>query len=342
MKAVVLHEHGGPDVLKYEDLPDPQPACGQVLVRVKAVALNRLDVWVRNGLPHLKISYPHVLGADIAGIVEGIGDGVTGVEVGKPVLLQPSISCGRCRACLAGQDNLCKQYAILGENTRGGYAERIVVPVQNLLPYPEGLDFEHAACIPLTFMTAWQMVVRRAQVKPGEWVLVHAAGSGVGSAAIQIAKLYGATVVATVGSNEKIEKARALGADHVVNYKEQDFAKEVHKLTGRRGVDVVVEHVGPATFAKSLRSLTWGGRLTTCGSTSGPTAEVSLVDVFFRQLQILGSTMGSKADLFAVLDHVRAGRLRPVFDSALPLARAREAHERLEGRAQFGKIVLVP
>jgi NADPH:quinone reductase-like Zn-dependent oxidoreductase len=342
MKAVVLREHGGPDVLKYEELPDPRPGCGEVLVRVKAVALNRLDVWVRNGLPHLKIAYPHILGADIAGIVEGVGDGVQGVEIGKPVLLQPSISCGRCRACLAGQDNLCKQYAILGENTRGGYAELIAVPVSSLLPYPEGFDFEHAACIPLTFMTAWQMVVRRAQVKPGEWVLVHAAGSGVGSAAIQIAKLHGATVVTTVGSNEKIEKAKVLGADYVLNYKEQDFAKEIHKLTGRRGVDVVVEHVGPATFAKSLRSLTWGGRLTTCGSTSGPTAEISLVDVFFRQLQILGSTMGSKADLFAVLDHVRAGRLHPVFDSALPLARAKEAHERLEGRAQFGKIVLVP
>jgi NADPH:quinone reductase-like Zn-dependent oxidoreductase len=342
MKAVVLHRHGGPEVLQYEDVPDPRPACGQVLVRVKAVALNRLDIWVRNGLPHLKISYPHILGADVAGIVEAVGDGVTGVETGTPVLLQPAISCGRCRACLAGQDNLCRQYAILGENTRGGYAEQIVVPVQSLLPFPEGMSFEHAACIPLTFMTAWQMVVRRAQVKPGEWVLVHAAGGGVGSAAIQIAKLYGATVVTTVGSDDKIDKSRALGADHVLNHRKQDFAKEIHALTGRRGVDVVIEHVGPATLAKSLRSLVWGGRLAICGSTSGPTAEVNLTEVFFRQLQILGSTMGSKADLFAVLDHVRAGRLRPVFDSALPLSRAKEAHERLEGRAQFGKIVLVP
>jgi NADPH:quinone reductase-like Zn-dependent oxidoreductase len=342
MRAVVLHEHGGPGVLKVEELPDPKPACGEVLVGIKAVALNRLDLWVRAGLPNLKLTYPHILGADIAGVVEAIGEGVTGVEPGGRVLLQPSVSCGRCRMCLSGQDNLCRQYAILGENTRGGYAERIAVPVQNLLPYPDGLSFEQAACLPLTFMTAWQMVVRRAQVKPGEWVLVHAAGSGVGSAAIQIAKLCGATVVTTVGSNDKVQKARALGADHVINYREQDFAKEVQALTGRRGVDVVVEHVGPATFSKSLKSLVRGGRVVLCGSTSGPTAEVSLVEVFFRQLQILGSTMGSKADLFAVLDHVRAGRLRPVFDSALPLARAREAHERLEGRAQFGKLVLVP
>ena len=209
MKAVVLHEHGGPDVLRYEDLPDPLPRCGEVLVRIKAVALNRLDLWVRKGLPHLRLSYPHILGADIAGVVEAVGDGVAGVEIGKPVLLQPALSCGRCAACLGGRDNFCRSYAILGENTRGGYAEKIAVPATSLLPFPEGLDFEHAACLPLTFLTAWQMVVRRAQVRPGEWVLVHAAGSGVGSASIQIAKLLGATVVTTVGSADKIDKARA-------------------------------------------------------------------------------------------------------------------------------------
>ena len=342
MKAVVLHEHGGPEVLRYEDFPDPVPRCGQVLVRIKAVALNRLDLWVRKGLPNLRLEYPHILGADIAGVVEAVGDGVAGVELGKPALLQPALSCGRCEACLGGKDNFCRQYAILGENTRGGYAEKIAVPATSLLPYPERLDFEHAACLPLTFLTAWQMVVRRAQVRPGEWVLVHAAGSGVGSASIQIAKLLGATVVTTVGAADKVEKARALGADHVIPYREKDFVEEIRKLTGKRGVDVVVEHVGPATFAGSLRSLVRGGRLVTCGSTSGPTAEVSLVDVFFRQLQILGSTMGGRADLFEVLDHVRAGRLRPVLDTVLPLARAREAHERLEARGQFGKIVLVP
>ncbi|MBI5488560.1 MAG: zinc-binding dehydrogenase [Deltaproteobacteria bacterium] len=342
MKAVVFHQHGGPEVLQYEDVPDPRPGCGEVLVRIKAVALNRLDLWVRNGLPKLRLAWPHILGSDIAGVVEAVGDGVGGVEVGKPVLLQPALSCGRCRMCLDGRDNLCRQYAILGENTRGGYAERIAVPATSLLPYPEGLDFEHAACLPLTFLTAWQMVVRRAEVRAGEWVLVHAAGSGVGAAAIQIAKLHGATVVTTVGSADKVEKARALGADHVILYRERDFAEEVRTLTGKRGVDVVIEHIGPATFAGSLRSLAWGGRLVLCGSSSGPTAEVSLVDVFFRQLRILGSTMGSKADLFAVLDHVRAGRLRPVLDAVLPLSRAREAHERLEARGQFGKIVLVP
>jgi len=342
MKAVVLHRHGGPEVLEPADLPDPRPGCGEVLVRVKAVALNRLDLWVRGGLPNLKLEYPHILGSDIAGVVEGLGDGVTGVEVGSKVLLQPAVSCGRCEACLSGRDNLCRKYAILGENTRGGYAELIAVPVSSLLPYPEPLPFEQAACLPLTFMTAWQMVVRKANVRPGEWVLVQAGGSGVGSAAIQICKLLGATVLTTVGAKDKVDKARALGADHVIDYKQQDFVAEVRRLTGRRGVDVVVEHVGPATIAGSLRSLTWGGRLTICGSTSGPKAELNLTEVFFRQLQILGSTMGSKADLFAVLEHVRAGKLRPVFDSALPLARAREAHERLASRGLFGKLVLVP
>ena len=342
MKAVVLHQHGGPEVLQYADVPDPVPGPHEVLVRVKAVALNRLDVWVRKGLPHLKIAYPHVLGADIAGVVEGLGPGVKGVEIGKPVLLQPASSCGKCRACLSGMDNFCREYAILGENVPGGYCELFVAHERNLLPFPDGMPFERAACVPLTFLTAWQMVVRRARVKPGEWVLVHAAGSGVGSAAIQIAKLHGATVVTTVGSNDKIEKAKALGADHVINYREKDFAKEVRALTGKRGVDVVIEHVGPATWAGSLKSATWGGRIAICGSTSGPTAETHLTDVFFRQLQTLGSTMGSKADLHDILPHVRAGRLRPVFDSAMPLSKAREAHERLESRAQFGKLVLVP
>ena len=342
MKALAFEEHGGVDRVQLLDVPVPDIGPREVLLSVRAAALNRLDLWVRGGLPNLKLEYPHILGSDIAGVVAALGDGVTGVEVGSKVLLQPAVSCGRCEACLSGRDNLCRKYAILGENTRGGYAELLAVPVSSLLPYPEPLPFEQAACLPLTFMTAWQMVVRKANVRPGEWVLVQAGGSGVGSAAIQLCKLLGATVITTVGSPDKVDKARALGADHVINYNEQDFVAEVRRLTGRRGVDVVVEHVGPATIAGSLRALTWGGRLTICGSTTGPTAELNLTEVFFRQLQILGSTMGSKADLFAVLEHVRAGKLRPVFDSALPLARAREAHERLASRGPFGKLVLVP
>jgi NADPH:quinone reductase-like Zn-dependent oxidoreductase len=309
-------------------------------VRVRAVALNRLDLWVRGGLPNLKPAYPHILGSDVAGVVDAVGSGVSGVEAGTPVLLQPAVSCGHCRSCLSGADNLCREYHILGESVRGGYAEFITVPRRNLLPFPEGLDFEHAACIPLTFLTTWQMLVRRAKVRPGEWVLVQAGGSGVGSASIQIAKLFGATVITTVGSPEKAEPARALGADHVIDYRASDFVKEVKRLTGGRGVDVVVEHVGPATWAGSLRSLVWGGRLVTCGATTGPKAETNLTEVFFRQLQILGSTMGSQADLHDVLVHVRAGKLRPVLDSILPLERAREAHERLASRSPFGKVVL--
>jgi NADPH:quinone reductase-like Zn-dependent oxidoreductase len=342
MKATVLFKHGGPEVLEYTDIPDPKPGPGEVLVRVKAVALNHLDIWVRAGLPHLKISYPHLLGSDIAGVVEALGPGVGDLAPGAKVLLQPALSCGRCQACLSGRDNFCKQYAILGENTSGGYGELIAVPRSSILPYPEPMSFEEAACIPLTFQTAWQMVVRRAEVRPGEVVLLSGAGSGVTIAAAQIVKLLGGVAVVTSTSDEKLDKIRAIGADHVINSRSGSISAEVKRITAGRGVEVIVDHVGSALWAENMKSLTWGGRFVTCGATSGPEVKIDLRQVFFKQIRILGSTMGSKADLWEVMKHVAAGRLRPVLDRTYALGEAREAHRTLENGQQFGKIVLVP
>jgi NADPH:quinone reductase-like Zn-dependent oxidoreductase len=342
MKATVLFKHGGPEVLEYTEIPDPRPGPGEVLVRVKAVALNHLDIWVRGGLPHLKISFPHLLGSDIAGVVEAPGPGVADLAPGAKVLLQPARSCGHCQACLSGRDNFCRQYAILGENTTGGYGELIAVARSSILPYPDPMSFEEAACIPLTFQTAWQMVVKRAKVGPGDVVLLGGAGSGVTIAAVQIVKLFGGLAVVSSTSDEKLEKIRRLGADHVINSRSGSISAEVKKITGGRGADVVVDHVGGVLWAENAKSLAWGGRLVTCGATSGPEVKVDLRQVFFKQLSILGSTMGSRADLWEAMKHVAAGRLRPVLDSTYALKDAQEAHRRLENGLQFGKIVLVP
>jgi NADPH:quinone reductase-like Zn-dependent oxidoreductase len=341
---VVIREHGGPEVLRLEELPDPEPGPGQVRVRVAAVALNHLDLWGRRGLPSLKLRFPFILGSDIAGTVDQVGPGVEGVAPGEEVVLNPGVSCGRCRECLGGRDNLCRHYHILGETTNGGYAEYVVVPAANLLPAPRGLGWAERAAIPLVFLTAWQMLTRKAAVQPGEVVLIHAVGSGVGSAGLQIAKLHGATVIATASSEEKLAHARTLGADHTVVSSGADASErllaKVREVTGKRGVDVVLEQTGTATWGTSIRAAARGGRIVTCGATSGYDASTDLRHVFFRQLQILGSTMGPKGDLFTVLSHVEAGRLRPVLDQTYPLVDAAKAHERLEQRSQFGKVVL--
>jgi NADPH:quinone reductase-like Zn-dependent oxidoreductase len=340
-EAVVLRTHGGPEVLVREtiDLPDPGPR--EVRVRVRAVALNHLDLWVRRGLPNLKLEYPHRLGSDIVGEVDALGPGArTSLKPGDKVVVNPGVSCGVCERCLSGQDNLCRQYAILGEHTNGGYSRHVVVPDANLLPYPGDLPFTDVAAVPLVFLTAWQMVVDKARVRPGQTVLVQAAGSGVSSAAIQIAKLYGARVIATTSTDAKADRARALGADAVVNYATQDFVAEVKKLTGKRGADVIIEHVGGEVMSKSVVAAAAGGRIVTCGATAGFTPSIDLRHVFFRQVEILGSTMGSKGSLFGILEHVAAGRLRPVVDRVLPLWDAAEAHRVLESRQAFGKVVL--
>lgn len=342
MKATVLYKHGGPEVLEYRDIPDPEIRPGEVLVRVKAVALNHLDVWVRGGLPHLKISYPHLLGSDVSGVVEATGPGVSDLEKGRKVLLQPARSCGHCHACLDGRDNFCRDYAILGENTGGGYGELIGVPRSSILPYPDSLGFEDAACIPLTFQTAWQMVVKRASVRPGETVLLNAAGSGVTIAAVQIVKLFGGVAVVTSTSDEKLEKIRAYGADHCINSSSASVSAEVKRITAGRGVEVVIDHVGQALWKENVKALAWGGRLVTCGATSGHEITADLRQVFFKQMSILGSTMGSRADLWDVLGHVGRGALKPARDMTFALKDAAEAHRRLEKGLQFGKIVLVP
>ncbi len=340
-EAVVLRTHGGREVLERETLELAEPGPREVRVRVRAVALNHLDVWVRKGLPNLKLEYPHRLGSDIVGEVDALGPGArTTLKPGERVVVNPGTSCGVCERCLSGADNLCRHYAILGEHVSGGYSRHVVVPDVNLLPYPGDLPFEQVAAVPLAFLTAWQMVVDKARVRPGQTVLIQAAGSGVSSAAIQIARMHGARVIATTGTEEKAQRARSLGADHVINYTTEDFVAEARKLTGKRGVDAVLDHVGGDVLARSVLCTAAGGRIVTCGATSGFEARIDLRHVFFRQIELLGSTMGSKASLFGILEHVRAGRLHPVVDRVMPLWEAREAHRVLEDREAFGKVVL--
>ena len=333
---------GGPEVLEWGAFELAEPGPREVLVRVRAVALNHLDLWTRRGLPNVKYEFPHRLGSDIAGEIEALGPGARSVSVGQRVIVNPGLSCGVCARCLEGDDNLCAKYKLLGENTQGGYARHVVVPDANVVPIPDALSFTDAAALPLVFITAWQMVVRRAEVKPGQTVLVQAAGSGVSSAAIQICKLLGARVIATTGTDEKAKRARALGADEVINYSTQDFVAECKRLTAKRGVDAVIEHVGGEVFTKSVLATAWGGRVVTCGATAGFTPELDLRQIFFRQVQVLGSTMGRKADLLRVVSFVEQGKLRPVVDRVMPMREARAAHEALERREAFGKIVLEP
>ena len=342
MRCAVVREHGGLDKLLLEERSVPEPGAGQVLVRVRAAGMNHLDLWVRRGVPGHEFPLPLILGCDFSGVVESVGSAVTDVEPGDEICAAPGVACGTCGACADGDDNLCKKYGIFGETCDGGCAEFVVIPARNALPKPANLSFEEAAAFPLAFLTAWHMLVVRCRIQPGESVLVHAAGSGVGSAAVQIAKLFSADVIATAGSNAKLDRARELGADHVINYRVKDFAKEVRSITGKQGVDIVFEHTGQATWEGSVRSLKWGGRLVTCGATSGFEAKFDLRMLFFKSLSFLGSTMGSRGELFTLLDHVAAGRLRPVVDRVLPLADVRKAHEAMENREQFGKIVLVP
>jgi len=342
MRAVIFEEHGRPDVLKLAEVRDPEIKPNEVLVEVRACALNHLDVWARGGLPGIKIPLPHILGNDVAGVVREAGELITWVNRGDEVLLQPGVSCGHCEHCLAGRDNFCEEYDIIGYGRDGGYAELVAVPGANVIPKPLNLSWEETAALPLVTLTAWHMLVTRAAIQPAENVLVHAAGSGVGSVAIQIAKLFGARVIATASSDAKLSKARELGADETINYSSDDWPKQVKRLTNGKGVDVVFEHTGAATWPGSLVSLKKGGRLVTCGATSGYDARTDLRQVFYRQLSILGSFMGSKAELLAAMKFVETGQIRSVVDRTLPLAEARRAHELMEDRAHFGKIVLVP
>jgi NADPH:quinone reductase-like Zn-dependent oxidoreductase len=340
MKAIVFEKHGDPSVLQYTDVAEPQLGPNDVLVRVRACALNHLDLWVRRGLPGVPIPLPHIPGSDVAGEVAKIGSEVRTVQVRQNVLLSPGVTCGKCPACLAGRDNLCPKFTNLGYLIDGGCAEYVRCPDVNCMPYPENFDWVCAAAVPLVFLTAWHMLVTRAQLNPGESALILGAGSGVGSAAIQIAKLFGARVIATAGSEEKLAKAKELGADDVIHHRNSQISKEVRQLTKNRGVDVVFEHVGIATWEHSIKSLAPGGRLVTCGATTGFDAKLDLRFLFTRQLSLLGSYMGSKDELRTVLKLVAQGRLKPIVDKVFPLSECAAAHTYLEAGNQFGKVVL--
>jgi len=337
MKAVRFHQHGPPDVLQYEEAPDPIAEDGWAVVRVRACALNHLDLWERRGIERVRIPLPHISGSDVAGEVVNSGGGP--VPAGTRVLLYPGLSCGACAACREGRDNLCATFDVLGLNSDGGYAELVKVPVANLVPIPAHIDFVAAAAFPLTFLTAWHMLVTLARVRPGDDVLVLAGGSGVGQAAIPIARLHGARVFATSGPS-KMARTRALGAEEVFDHYTEDFSQRVKASTRGRGVDIVIEHVGEATWDRSVRALARGGRLVTCGATTGAHASLDLRHLFARQLSLLGSYMGTKDELREAATHLYAGRLAPSIDAAMRLAEAAAAHRRLEAREQFGKIVL--
>ncbi len=352
MRAARFHVHGGPEVFRYEEAPDPIVPQGWALVRVRACALNHLDIWQRRGLDRVTIPMPHISGADVAGEVVSVNLDAAGAAnldatgvahaAGTRVMLQPGTSCGVCDACRAGRENRCRKYDVLGYQSNGGYAEFIAVPITSLIPIPAHIDFVTAAAFPLTFVTAWHLLVTLAGVAAGDTVLVIAAGSGVGQAAIQIARARGARVFATAGGEAKLARARELGAVEVIDHYHQDITAEVRRLTSNRGVDIVVEHVGVATFEKSVKSLSVGGRLVTCGATTGFDARMDLRLLFAKQLSVIGSYMGTPSELLAAAEGLFDGTFRPVVDRTFPLAEAGEAHRALESSSHFGKIVLLP
>jgi NADPH:quinone reductase-like Zn-dependent oxidoreductase len=340
MKAVRIHEFGDEKVLRYEEVPDPVLRKDQVLVRVRSCALNHLDLWVRKGLPGVPL--PHILGSDIAGEIVEVGEYVSGFSLGQRVLLAPMHFCNHCVHCTSGKQNECAEFTVLGNRVDGGNCELVAIPAVNVIPIPDNLDFNQAASVPLVFLTAWHMMVGRAGIRVGQTVLVLGAGSGVGIAAIQIARMFHCRVITTAGDESKLEKARALGADYGIDHYKQKIFEEVKKITSREGVDIVVEHVGKATWNESMRSLKPGGTIVTCGATTGPEASMDLRFLYSRQLNLLGSYMGTMGELYEVLGHVFAGRIKPVVDRTFPLNEVRSAHECMEKSQMFGKIVLNP
>ncbi|HEX8692524.1 MAG TPA: zinc-binding dehydrogenase [Longimicrobium sp.] len=341
MRAAIFHSHGGPEVVRIEDVPRPRPGPGELLVEVKAAAMNHLDLWIRRGLP-IDTTMPHVGGSDIAGVVAEVGEGVDAARIGERVVVNPSLWDGACEWCRRGEESMCVAFRIIGEHTDGGFRELAPVPADHAYRIPDEMRFEDAAALPISYMTAWRALTSRARLQPGESVLVIGASGGTAIAAVQIARLIGARVLAVTKGAENVERVRALGAEFVYDRAEEDWSKAVYRDTGRRGVDVVVENVGAATWAGSVRALARGGRLVTYGATTGPQVEIDLRQVFWKQLAVIGTTMASRAEFEQMLEAAFSGRLRPVIDSVLPLDRAREAHERLEAGSQFGKIVLVP
>lgn len=343
MKAVRIHEYGGVDTLRYEDAPDPAPPSPRdVVVRLRAAALNHIDLWNRKGLTGMKVEFPHILGADGAGVVEEAGSEVAHCKKGDAVCLYPPAGCGDCEFCRTDRDFMCVRLRVLGEGMNGTYAEYVAVPGANCFPVPEGYGFDEAAAFPLVFVTVWRMLVTNARLAPGEKVLILGIGGGVALAALQIAKAMNAWVAVTSGSDEKVEGARRLGADHGLNYRTQDFVRAMRDVTGKRGVDVVVDCVGGDSWAKSLAALAKGGRLVTCGATTGANPPTDIRRIFWNHLSIFGSTLGSREEFEQVLRFVEAAKVKPVIDESFPLAEARAAQTKLEAGRQFGKVVLVP
>ena len=340
MKAAAFYEQGGPEVLQITEVPIPEIGPNDVLVRVKAVALNHLDLWVRRGMPGLDLTMPHVGGSDIAGVIDRLGKNVRDVPIGQRIVVNPSLCCGQCEFCVRGEESLCLTFGIVGEHTWGGCAEYVAVPADNIMPIPDNLTFEEAASVPLVFQTAWRALIARGGLRAGEDILIQGASGGAASAAIQIAKLAGARVFAVTSGPAKVAKAKELGADVVIDRSTTDFFREVWRMTNKRGVDLVLENVGQVTWKQSLRILTKGGRLVTYGATTGPSGDTDIRQVFWKQIYIIGSTMSSRAEFTEVMNLIWQGKLRPVVDRVVSLEEIREAHQALEAGKQFGKIVL--
>ncbi|HEY7126355.1 MAG TPA: zinc-binding dehydrogenase [Ktedonobacterales bacterium] len=342
MKAVVFHQQGGPEALRFEDVPRPEAGPGEAVIRVLACGANNLDLRVREGRVPGKIPMPHISGSEAAGEIAELGTGVTSFSVGQAVAIAPYLFCGQCEFCQAGAENQCMRGDILGLMSQGAYAEYVKVPASSLVPLPTGVDAVSAAAVGLAAITAWHMLTERARVQPGEDVLVHAAGSGVGSAAVQFARLAGARVIATAGSQDKLLRAKQLGADEVINYNEQDFAQEVRRITNKRGVQVVVEHIGQTTWEKSVACLGRRGRLVICGTTSGTEGKIDLWGFFAKELSFLGSYGGTRHNLAQVLKLVASGQFKPVIHRTFPLESVSEAQQIMAAREQFGKLIITP
>lgn len=341
MKAVRIHEHGGIDKLRYEEAEEPELSSShEVIVKLKAAALNHIDLWNRKGLTGIEIPFPHILGADGAGIVAEVGKEVANVKKGDPVCLYPASGCGQCEFCGTGKDFMCIRLRVLGERLDGTYAEYVKLPAENCFPIPPGLSFEEAAAFPLVFLTVWRMLITNAQLKPGEHVLILGIGGGVATAALLVAKQLGAHVIVTSRSDEKLDLAKNWGADHGIHHLKTDFAREVRALTGKRGVDIVLDCVGGDSWVKSLAALAKGGRLVTCGATAGPHPQTDIRRIFWNHLKVFGSTLGSREEFRQLLSFIRTTRMRPIIDQVFPLREAQAAQRRLEEGRQFGKIVL--
>lgn len=342
MKAVRIHEHGGPEVLFYEEIPDPEFSRNQVLVRIKAAALNHLDIWIRNGLPGLNLPLPLIPGSDGAGIIEAVGENVEGWKIGDEVVIQPNTFCGECEHCKAGRENYCYHYGIIGETQNGVLCELYAADPVNIFPKAGHLTFEEAASMQLVFLTSYQMLVERAKLKKGETVLIYGAGSGIGSAAIQIAHHMGAKIISTIGDESKRQYAEDMGSEYIINHADEQWESGLKNLVGRNGIDVIFEHPGSATWEKSLRLLNRGGRIVTCGATTGPTVSIDLRHLFMKQQSILGSTMSSMTIFREVMIKINEGHFKPFVDSVYPLKEIKSAHQRMEERKQLGKIVVLP